>query len=184
MKYTDLIKSNTKYREALAAAGERVANCAESAFGGANSVMVDMCESPIEAILGTHLMALSAFGLPTEFIVGPSSRSQYLTPAGDMVFVMAQQPIGKYRADFVVQLFLEGVLRSTVVVECDGHDFHERTKEQASRDRSRDRAMTADGYTVMRFTGAEIHKDAAACAAEVEGFLQEVIYPTKKAANG
>jgi hypothetical protein len=54
-----------------------------------------------------------------------------------------------------------------VVVECDGHEFHERTKEQARADKSRDRELTAMGYTVLHFTGSEIHADPWKCAREV-----------------
>lgn len=53
------------------------------------------------------------------------------------------------------------------VVECDGHDFHERTKEQAARDRSRDRRLQAEGYRIFRFTGAELWRDPMACVKEV-----------------
>ncbi|KAA0117930.1 DUF559 domain-containing protein [Methylobacterium sp. P1-11] len=53
------------------------------------------------------------------------------------------------------------------VVECDGHEFHERTKEQAQRDRSRDRRLQEAGYRVFRFTGSEIYRDPLGCAREV-----------------
>ena len=54
-----------------------------------------------------------------------------------------------------------------VVVEVDGHEFHERTKQQAQRDKSRDRALTAAGYTVVRFTGSEVWRNPVSCAEEV-----------------
>lgn len=54
---------------------------------------------------------------------------------------------------------------SVLLVECDGHDYHERTKEQAQKDKSRDRELTAAGFPIFRFTGSEIFKDAKACAA-------------------
>jgi len=54
-----------------------------------------------------------------------------------------------------------------LVIECDGHDYHERTKEQAARDRSRDRALTAAGYHVLRFTGSEIWSDPWRCRDEI-----------------
>lgn len=54
-----------------------------------------------------------------------------------------------------------------LIVECDGHDFHERTKEQASRDRSRDRLAQDLGYQIHRFTGSELWRDPWACAEEV-----------------
>lgn len=56
-------------------------------------------------------------------------------------------------------------------VECDGHDFHERTKEQAARDKRRDRDLQSVGWVVARFTGSEIFKDAPAAAAQVRDIV-------------
>jgi hypothetical protein len=64
------------------------------------------------------------------------------------------------RLDFLLAYTSEGFTPSPVLklaIEIDGHNFHERTKAQAKRDRSRDRALTSAGYTVFRFTGAEIY---------------------------
>jgi very-short-patch-repair endonuclease len=57
-------------------------------------------------------------------------------------------------------------------VECDGHDFHERTKEQAQRDKSRDRYLQANGWRVLRFTGSEIHRTPEKCADEIASIIQ------------
>lgn len=73
----------------------------------------------------------------------------------------SQVDISGYRVD----LMLIGT-HCAVAIECDGHDFHEKTKKQASRDKARDRAITAAGYSVMRFTGSEIWRDPFACAGE------------------
>lgn len=54
----------------------------------------------------------------------------------------------------------------TLIIEVDGHDFHERTKEQARRDRGRDRRMLAQSMVPLRFTGQEVHQDAQACASQ------------------
>lgn len=62
----------------------------------------------------------------------------------------------------------------TLIVECDGHDFHERTKEQAKKDRSRDREAQLDGATVFRFTGSEIYRDAWGCAAKIVDWAERV----------
>ena len=45
-----------------------------------------------------------------------------------------------------------------VAIECDGHEFHERTKEQAKRDKEKDRFLQSKGWLVARFTGSEIYK--------------------------
>ena len=64
-----------------------------------------------------------------------------------------QQRVGDYRADFVVAYAFFGA-EIDIVVECDGHDFHERTKQQAARDKKRDRFMTAQGYRLRRASPA------------------------------
>lgn len=75
-----------------------------------------------------------------------------------------QVAIGRYRVDFLLCMKgCDGALHFTVV-ECDGHDFHERTKEQAEHDRRRDREMQAMGYSVLRFTGAEIWRSPTVAA--------------------
>lgn len=73
-----------------------------------------------------------------------------------------------FRNDFVIQpLDAEQLARQCekhhlpyvrVAVELDGHEFHERTKEQvASRDR-RDRALQAAGWLVLHYSGSEFHR--------------------------
>jgi hypothetical protein len=57
--------------------------------------------------------------------------------------------------------------RLALDVEVDGHQFHERTKEQASRDRSRDRALAANGWVIFRFTGAEVFADPDRCVGDI-----------------
>lgn len=54
-----------------------------------------------------------------------------------------------------------------LVVECDGHEWHDRTKEQASKDRERDREAQLAGCTVFRFTGRDLWRDAWGCAGKV-----------------
>lgn len=62
-----------------------------------------------------------------------------------------------------------------LIVEIDGHDFHDRTKEQAARDRARDRAILAQPYAhntaLIRFTAAEVFADPAAVAREALGIF-------------
>lgn len=63
----------------------------------------------------------------------------------------------------------------SLVVECDGHDFHEKTKEQAKRDKSRDRDLQAAGITVLRFTGSEIYNDINQCIIDIELVIKQLI---------
>jgi very-short-patch-repair endonuclease len=73
-----------------------------------------------------------------------------------------QFPVESYRID----IMLEGTY-GRLAVECDGFDFHDRTKQQAAYDRSRDRRLLMLGIPTIRFTGSEIVHDDARCAAEV-----------------
>lgn len=76
-----------------------------------------------------------------------------------------------YRVDFLVHLErLEPGKPTTkvrFVVEIDGHDYHERTKEQAARDRLRDRMFTQAGYTVLRYTASEVYNDPVTVTEEL-----------------
>jgi very-short-patch-repair endonuclease len=75
-----------------------------------------------------------------------------------------------------------------MVVECDGHDFHERieddqartrgltpTKEQARRDRERDRLLQSFGFLVYRYTGREIWEDVFTCATQALDSLRSSV---------
>jgi very-short-patch-repair endonuclease len=81
-----------------------------------------------------------------------------------------QVKCGPYIVDFLFEVSYGGKIR-TVIVECDGHDFHERTKEQARKDRARDRFFILRGWTVLRFTGSEIVADPARCIEELSAIL-------------
>jgi protein containing DUF559 len=67
-----------------------------------------------------------------------------------------QEKIGCYRVDFVVEASFSD---DKVIIECDGHDFHEKTKQQAKHDKERDRYLISLGYKVLRYTGSEIYND-------------------------
>jgi len=50
-----------------------------------------------------------------------------------------------------------------LAVEIDGHEWHERTKEQAGADRARDISLLGIGIPVIRFTGSQVYADPAEC---------------------
>jgi very-short-patch-repair endonuclease len=110
---------------------------------------VDLCESPIEiryyaAIVGRDLLGFK---------------------------MLMQQEVtasALYRLDFA---FLHPDGRK-LCVEVDGHDYHERTKEQARSDRQRDRRLMLDGWRVLRYTGSEVWGDAVACAHDTIAHLK------------
>jgi hypothetical protein len=67
---------------------------------------------------------------------------------------------------YKIDLLLVGT-DGAIAIECDGFEWHERTKQQAAADRARDRELLAVGLATIRFTGSEIHHYADRCAAEV-----------------
>jgi len=85
------------------------------------------------------------------------------------VVVFPQALLDGYRVDFFASLhraYFGQTLVNWVAVECDGHDWHERTPQQAAYDRARDRALLRNGVITIRFTGSEINRDANQCARE------------------
>ena len=76
----------------------------------------------------------------------------------------------KFRVDFA--LFYprtDGYGKIKVAIECDGHDFHEKTKEQAQKDKEKDRILQANGWLIARFTGSEIlRKDVYDLLSEID----------------
>jgi hypothetical protein len=56
---------------------------------------------------------------------------------------------------------------ASYAIYCDGHEFHERTKEQAARDRSIDRKLQQMGWHVFRFTESEIFRAPEKCMADI-----------------
>lgn len=91
--------------------------------------------------------------------------------AADLL-VARQVAWGPFVVDFVMMGRQTSGHDLAIVIECDGHDYHERTKEQAQRDRSRDRYFTKQAVPVLRFTGSELWRSAERCLEEAIACLQ------------
>jgi very-short-patch-repair endonuclease len=65
-----------------------------------------------------------------------------------------------------------------MLLEADGHNFHDRSKKQASRDRARDRELKKLGYEVFRYTGSDIWNDPLACATEAISVMTQTAWET------
>lgn len=87
------------------------------------------------------------------------------------VYIIPQAKISTFRVDFLLEMHAADIV-SRLVIECDGHNWHDRTKEQAARDRSRDRILLYAGVPVIRYTGSEIFRCAAQCADEAWHILR------------
>lgn len=128
-------------------------------FGGSEM------ESPIEAIFWTWFGALSSFENNDIYMFILSPQRTITLGAGKT-----------YRFDFLVDFGPPELLRPAsekniaqpkVAIELDGHDFHERTKEQVAYRNERDRYVQAEGWTILHFSGSELYRDPLKCARAV-----------------
>lgn len=130
--------------------------------------LAEMCDSPIEFLLGERLEeelnSYNTFNKRVNFFY-------FLHP--QIPIVINEQT---YRVDFLIApMSCEFDTNFPhLIIECDGHDFHEKTPEQATRDKQKDRALQLAGYKVIRFTGSEIYKNPRRCAREVINFLRQI----------
>jgi very-short-patch-repair endonuclease len=117
-------------------------------------------DSPLElkllaALLDGHFQPL---GAASELVVGWGA-------SGLLVRQLPVVSAGRRQyADFAVLAPKRNVY---LVVEVDGREFHDLTRAQAENDRQRERRLTAAGWTVVRFAGREVWRDASGCAAEL-----------------
>lgn len=137
-----------------------VRHCWQSSVTGP---LFELCESPIEQLFLVGLLSEGTWagidGVPNAV-------------KADTTIVEVQKRVAVdaevFRVDFA--LWEE---RTGIAVELDGHDWHERTKEQAERDKSRDRKLLAAGIPVVRFAGSEIWRDPWAAAREALSIVDD-----------
>lgn len=125
-------------------------------------------ESPIEQLFYSALMAVcKVSSFEDHTLVGVSLPDRWPEPkeCGGHVFCFPQAPIGKYRADYVL-FACDGPHPTPVVVEIDGHDWHDRDEKQRRYEKRRDRFMQSKGFKVARYTGSEVHADPYAAATD------------------
>jgi very-short-patch-repair endonuclease len=88
---------------------------------------------------------------------------------------------GEFFLDYVVTSADNDSPTFAVAIELDGHEFHEKTKEQVIQDKRRERAILQAGIkdrlTVLRFSGSEIVRNCKGCIAEVVKFIEKMRTP-------
>lgn len=122
----------------------------------------EYCESPIEQLMSIELereLRRRDMRRGREYVINPQEEVE--CKSGN-----------KYRLDFLVCVSTHRAC-AEVGVECDGHDFHEKTKEQAAKDKARDRELLMAGTPMLHFTGSEINKNPGKCAGDVFEYLNE-----------
>lgn len=148
------------------------------------------CESPIERLLlvGLHAQSL-IMQIPRtiQYVLYPND-GEAQPESYSTLYVTPQAHLGKYRIDFHFRYVELAIVKSVAdkwdqkwcssetYVECDGHDFHERTKAQAKKDRARDRRIQDMGFPILRFTGSELWADPTDCAEQLLKFLRRAAF--------
>lgn len=134
--------------------------------------------SPIEDQLGAALLwcYMDWAGFPhLDYATDPKDRVVHSAVTESLEYwITPQAEVAGYRVDFLMWFQL-GRHMGGIAIECDGHQFHEKTKEQASRDKARDRAILLAGYPVIRFSGSDIFRDPYDCVLQVKNLLDPVL---------
>ena len=166
--------------EILAEYAEMRAAEARDEFVNNVSDWVEPSATPIERLMAIGLIfAIQSeawFGFPpqnNEFYLAESEGDAFVVPVfGPSIYIWQQVKVDKYKADFVVRFahWRGGAVFGAI--ECDGHNHHDLTKEQAIHDRERDRHFQARGIIILRYTGKEIYRNPLKCAADALGILE------------
>lgn len=124
-------------------------------------------ESPIEQLFlaAMHVTCRSLFlEVDPDPDMGPAGLPVWLPG----IWIHPQAPIGSYKIDFAVVWELGfSPERQVVLVELDGHEFHDRDQRQRSYEKARDRELQRLGHRVLHFTGSDVVRDPYKVAHEV-----------------
>lgn len=123
-------------------------------------------ESPLEAIVLAWFHALATGNeFWQEFDLQPQHKVVIDGKGYRLDFALDYLPRrGEVTAE---RLAAAGLAWPRFAVEVDGHDYHERTKEQVIRRNTRDRDLQAGGWIVFHFSGSELHRDPESCIESV-----------------
>jgi len=117
------------------------------------------CDSPIEKILATALVIETKDGL-------------YFEPQYEI-----QTENKKYIVDFLIfgDEFVNSFLKKDfqLIIECDGYDFHQKTKKQVDYDNQREYDLKMEKYEILRFSGSKIYNEPIKCANEILNYIRE-----------
>lgn len=84
----------------------------------------------------------------------------------DGIYVYPQHKVGKYKVDFLVN-YQDGERITQIIVELDGHEFHDKNKKQRAYEKERDRYFVKQGYKLFHYTGSEVVSNPFMVAEEV-----------------
>lgn len=133
------------------------------------------------------LKILDYIGIPMEDISSPIEKIYYvalhilMSRYEPILYVDWQSKIdcnGKiYYVDFTIMYdeMVNNFLKEDfkLAIECDGYEFHQKTKEQVDYDNKREYDLKMQGYEILRFSGRQIFDNPIKCAEETLKFIAE-----------
>lgn len=124
-----------------------------------HSLAAETLEQAISEIKFNWISAIRRCESPIEEVLLASMLVNGLQP-------LQQVEIGTRRVDFA--LSAAGL---HFAIECDGFEYHDRTPEQATKDKARDRELVRHGYIPIHFTGREIMQDSQGCVDQIKSIV-------------
>lgn len=128
------------------------------------NVFCEEIESPIEQIF------ITAFELYIKFL------------NKENIFLFSQHPIKIDNKKYVVDFYFEEDPNvnpfntdKKIIIECDGHQFHQKTKEQVKKDNEREYDLKMAGYEIIRFSGSQIYNEPFKCAEDAYNYIMKSI---------
>lgn len=76
--------------------------------------------------------------------------------------------------DYLTHLLLGDKIKNynfKLAIECDGYEFHQKTKEQVQKDNEREYDLKMAGYEVLRFSGTQIYNNPLKCAEDTYNYI-------------
>jgi len=90
----------------------------------------------------------------------------------------------KYYADFCFEFITNYEVKFKhlgLLIELDGHIWHEKSPEQVEKDKIRERELIDNGYTLLRFSGREVYRSPFKV---VEECVRKYFNLVERSANG
>lgn len=125
------------------------------------------CESPIE-----QLMALALLDCRERIDFSFDDKIYWLATNNQEEIEIKSK---KYRVDFYLHFVFKydkNIGELNLIIECDGHDFHEKTKEQVIKGNERDRELQKENYDILHFSGSEIYNHLFNCEKEIIEYVK------------
>lgn len=154
----------------------------EDVFEGSTLSEFSDCniESPIEQLLYVAMKAIKKINFIADHMVVDHSNGRECFHVG--LCILPQYKINKFKCDFLI-IFGSPVsaiphnwkqrILNEVIIECDGHDWHDRNEKQRRYEKQRDRYLQSEGYKISHYTGKEIFENPVKVAVEILNTVTE-----------